>query len=172
MSHDVYYQFLQHPGQARRSGARGGKATVRNRRERLDRTSAEVAEPEPQPAPAGPFESTAAAIALLDAQYPWLRGAEKRFLQRSHRAGIQTETIPMLRKHKGFQGELTFVAPGGAEAVGISLWDEKQNVEAYAKDGYPEVMKNLNKFVEGTPRVQTYDVANSTFAPIAATVAA
>jgi hypothetical protein len=99
MSHDVYYQFLQHPGQARRSGARGGKATVRNRRERLDRTSAEV-----PTAPAGPFESTAAAIALLDAQYPWLRGAERRFLQRSHRADIQTETIPMLRKHKGFQG--------------------------------------------------------------------
>ena len=32
MSHDVYYQFLQHPGQARRAGARGGQATVRNRR--------------------------------------------------------------------------------------------------------------------------------------------
>ena len=132
MSHDVYYQFLQHPGQARRSGARGGKATVRNRRERLDRTSAEVPEPEAETAPAGPFESTAAAIALLDAQYPWLRGAEKRFLQRSHRAGIQTETIPMLRKHKGFQGELTFVAPGGAEAVGISLWDEQPNADVYA----------------------------------------
>ena len=86
MSHDVYYQFLQHPGQARRSGARGGKATVRNRRERLDLTPAEVPEPEAGTAPAGPFESTAAAIALLDAQYPWLRGAEKRFLNRSHRA--------------------------------------------------------------------------------------
>ena len=39
---------------------------------------------------------------------------------------IQSETIPMLRKYKGFQGELTFVAPGGAEAVGISLWDENR----------------------------------------------
>src|ERR1700680_5007879 len=87
MSHDVYYQFLQHPGQARRSGARGGKATVRNRRERLDRTSAEVPEPETGTAPAGPFESTAAAIALLDARYPWLRGAERRFFNRSYRAG-------------------------------------------------------------------------------------
>jgi hypothetical protein len=85
---------------------------------------------------------------------------------------IQNETIPMLRKHRGFQGELTLVAPGGAEAVGISLWDEKENAEAYAKDGYPEIMKNLNKFVEGTPKVQTYEVANSTFVTIAATVAA
>jgi hypothetical protein len=32
-------------------------------------------------------------------------------------------------------------------------------------------MKNLNKFVEGAPKVQTYEVANSTFHNIAATVA-
>jgi hypothetical protein len=101
MSHDVYYQFLQHPDQARRAGARGGKATVRNRRERLDRTPAEMPEPEAEAAPPGPFESTAAAIALLDVQYPWLRGAEKRFLHRSHRAGgtahcaaSQSEPVP------------------------------------------------------------------------------
>src|SRR6266550_8699533 len=40
MSHDVYYQFITTSGQARRAGARGGKATVRNRRERLHSTSA------------------------------------------------------------------------------------------------------------------------------------
>ena len=49
MSHDVYYQFLQHPGQARRAGARGGQATVRNRRERLDCTPVGVPEPEEGP---------------------------------------------------------------------------------------------------------------------------
>jgi hypothetical protein len=85
---------------------------------------------------------------------------------------IENETIPTLRKQKGFQGELTFLAPGGTEAIGISLWDKKENADAYAKDGYPEVMKSLNKFVEGTPKVQTYEVANSTFHKIAATVAA
>ena len=35
-----------------------------------------------------------------------------------------------------------------------------------------EVMKTLSKFVEGTPKVQTYEVANSTFHKIAAAVAA
>ena len=85
---------------------------------------------------------------------------------------IENETIPTLRKQKGFQGEITFLAPGGAEAVGISLWDTKENAEAYGKNGYPEVMKNLNKFFEGSPRVQTYEVANSTFHKISATVAA
>jgi heme-degrading monooxygenase HmoA len=85
---------------------------------------------------------------------------------------IENETIPTLRKQEGFQGELTFLAPGGTEAVGISLWDTKENADAYVRNGYPEVMKNLNKFVEGTPKVQTYEVANSTFHKIAATVAA
>ena len=39
---------------------------------------------------------------------------------------IESEIILTLRKQKGFQGELTFLAPGGAEAVGISLWDKKE----------------------------------------------
>ena len=85
---------------------------------------------------------------------------------------IENETIPTLRKQEGFQGELTFLAPGGTEAFGISLWDKKENADAYGRISYPEVMKTLSKFVEGTPKVQTYEVANSTFHKIAAAVAA
>jgi hypothetical protein len=85
---------------------------------------------------------------------------------------IENETIPTLRKQAGFQGELTLLAPGGVEAVGISLWDTKENADAYARTEYPEVLKNLNRFVEGTPKVQTYEVANSTFHKITTAVAA
>ena len=46
MSHEVYYHFPQTDGQARRAGARGGKTTARHRRERLDGSAAEEAEPE------------------------------------------------------------------------------------------------------------------------------
>jgi hypothetical protein len=84
---------------------------------------------------------------------------------------IENETIPTLRKQKGFEGELTLLAPSGTEAVAISFWDNKENADAYARTGYPEVLKNLNRFVEGTPTVQTYEVANSTFHKIAETVA-
>ena len=85
---------------------------------------------------------------------------------------IENEIIPTLRTQKGFEGELTFLAPSGTEAVAISFWDNKENADTYARTGYPEVLKNLNKFVEGTPTVQTYEVANSTFHKIAETVAA
>src|ERR1700722_20251829 len=84
---------------------------------------------------------------------------------------IDDEAIPAPRKHAGFQGELTFLAPGGAEGVAISLWDKKENADTYARTGDTDVMKHMNKFVEGTPKVQTYEVANSTFHKIAATVA-
>ena len=36
---------------------------------------------------------------------------------------LEMKVIPLLRKQKGFQDELTFIVPGGQEAVGISLWD-------------------------------------------------
>jgi hypothetical protein len=76
---------------------------------------------------------------------------------------IDKNIIPVLRKQKGFQDELTFVAPNGAEAVGISVWDVKENAETYARDAYSDVLKTLAQVVEGTPQVQTYDVSNSTF---------
>ena len=85
---------------------------------------------------------------------------------------IEKETLPLLRKQKGFQDEITFVIPGGAEAVGISLWDQKDNADAYSRGTYPEVLKALAKVVEGTPQVRSYEVANSTFHKIAAQVAA
>jgi heme-degrading monooxygenase HmoA len=84
---------------------------------------------------------------------------------------IDNEIIPLLRKQKGFQDEITFVVPGGTEAVGISLWDQKENAEAYNRATYPEVQKALAKVVEGTPQVKTYEVSNSTFHKVAARVA-
>ena len=85
---------------------------------------------------------------------------------------IETETLPLLRKQKGFRDEMTFVVPGGSEAVGISLWDQKENADAYNRDAYPEALKALGKVVEGTPQVRTYEVCNSSFHKIAAQAAA
>src|SRR5258705_634175 len=81
---------------------------------------------------------------------------------------IDKEIIPLLRKQKGFQDEITFVVPGGTEAVAISLWDQKENAEAYGRAAYPQVLRALAKVVEGTPQVQTSEVSNSTFPKIVA----
>ncbi len=84
----------------------------------------------------------------------------------SHR--IESEILPLLRKQKGFQDEITFVNPTGKDAIAVSLWDSKESAEAYNRASYPEVTKLLSKLVEGTPRVKIYEVANSTFHKIAA----
>jgi len=85
---------------------------------------------------------------------------------------IEKEIIPLLRKQKGFQDEITFITSSGLEAVGISLWDEKENAEAYNRGIYPEVLKALAKVVEGTPQIQTYQVSNSTFHKVAIPISA
>ena len=81
---------------------------------------------------------------------------------------LEQEVIPMLRKQKGFQDEITFVVPAGTDAFGVSLWDNKENADAYNRGTYAEVTKILAKLVDGTPRVDTYEVCNSTFHKIGA----
>jgi hypothetical protein len=80
---------------------------------------------------------------------------------------LDQEIIPVLRKQKGFQDEITFVTQNGTEAVGISLWEHQADADAYNRGSYPQVLKALTKVVEGAPQVQTYEVANSTFHKLA-----
>jgi len=75
---------------------------------------------------------------------------------------FDNEVLPMLRKQRGFRDEITFAVPGGLDVVAISLWDTKDYAEAYNSAGYPEVLKILDKVLDGTPKVQVSDVISST----------
>ena len=81
---------------------------------------------------------------------------------------FEKEILPLLRKQNGFKDEITFLGSDGKDALAISLWDRKENAEAYSRDTYPQVLKGLAKVVNGTPEVQAYEVANSTCHKIAA----
>jgi hypothetical protein len=85
---------------------------------------------------------------------------------------LEKDVLPLLRKQKGFQDEITFVSQGGREAFAISLWDKAESAEVYHRGTYPEVTKFLATVVDRPAQVETYDVANSTFHKIAAAVAA
>jgi hypothetical protein len=82
------------------------------------------------------------------------------------------DILPLLRKQSGFKDEITFCGSGGIDVTAISLWDNKANSETYNTNTYPEVLKVIARFIEGTPKVQTSDVVNSTFHKIAAHAAA
>ena len=85
---------------------------------------------------------------------------------------FEKEVLPLLRKQNGFKDEITFTSLGDTEVTAISLWDNKANAEAYNTKAYPEVLKTLARFIEGTPKVQTGEVVNSSFHKISAAVGA
>jgi len=93
-------------------------------------------------------------------------------IETQQRCGVFTETVDKeislcCEKQKGFQDEITFIVPGGREAVAISLWDYAEDAEAYRRGTYLKVQKALVNVVDGTPQIQTYQVSNSTFHKIA-----
>jgi hypothetical protein len=85
---------------------------------------------------------------------------------------LEQQVIPMLRKQKGFQDEITFVVPAGTEAFGVSLWDNKESADAYNRGPYAEVTAILANLVDGASQVDTYEVSNSTFHKIGAAATA
>ena len=81
---------------------------------------------------------------------------------------FEKEILPLLQKQKGFQDAISLVASNGSEVLGISLWDQKEDAEAYNLTTYTEVQKILSKGIKGTPQVQTYEVSTSTIHKTAA----
>jgi hypothetical protein len=77
------------------------------------------------------------------------------------------DILPLLRKQNGFKDEITFAGPNGIDVTAISLWDDKADAEKYNTNSYPEVLKTMARFIEGTPKVQTSDVVSSTFHKVA-----
>ena len=75
---------------------------------------------------------------------------------------FEKEILPLLRKQHGFRDEITFAGPGGVDVTAISLWDDKTTAENYNTNTYPQVLKTLARFLDGTPKVHTFDVVSST----------
>jgi hypothetical protein len=85
---------------------------------------------------------------------------------------FEKDILPLLRMQRGFKDEITFSGPDGVDVTAVSLWDNKASAEAYNTNSYPEVLKAMARFIEGTPKVQTSDVVNSTFHKLAVHAAA
>jgi hypothetical protein len=75
---------------------------------------------------------------------------------------FEKDVLPLLRKQNGFKEELTLAGPGGVDVTAISLWENKNDADTYNTNTYPQVLKTLARFIEGTPQVHTFDVVSST----------
>jgi hypothetical protein len=80
---------------------------------------------------------------------------------------FEKDVLPLLRKQHGFKDEITLAGAGGVDVTAISLWENKADADTYNTTAYPQVLKTMERFIEGTPKVQTSDVVNSTFHKIA-----
>jgi|SRR5450755_4054513 hypothetical protein len=80
---------------------------------------------------------------------------------------FENDTLPLLRKQKGFRDEITLSNPGSLDVVAISLWDSKFDAEAYSSNTYQEVLRTLARLIDGTPKVQTFEAVTSTFHQVA-----
>jgi hypothetical protein len=76
---------------------------------------------------------------------------------------MDDEIIPLLRKQSGFLDEITLLAQSGKEVYAYSFWENSDEAEKYEKLAFPEATKLLSTVIEGTLRIHTYVVANSTF---------
>jgi hypothetical protein len=85
---------------------------------------------------------------------------------------MESEVIPILHKQAGFLDEITLLYPNGKEVHAFSLWETAEHAEAYNRGTFPEVTKILATVIDGTARVQTYEVLNSTIQRTVAAVAA
>ena len=85
---------------------------------------------------------------------------------------FEKDVLPLLRRQHGFKDEITFAGAGGVDVTAISLWENKADADTYNTNTYPQVLKTMERFIDGTPKVQTSDVVNSTFHNIGASVAA
>ena len=72
---------------------------------------------------------------------------------------LEGDVIPLLRKQKGFLHEIAFATPEGTEAFGISLWDRKEDAEAYDHGDYGRVKQMLEKVIDGKVHVEGFDVS-------------
>lgn len=72
---------------------------------------------------------------------------------------LTNDVIPALRKHEGFNHEFGMV--NGDQAVAISIWKDRPSAEKYERAGYAKVLQQLEPVIEGTPKVQIYELAAS-----------
>jgi hypothetical protein len=80
---------------------------------------------------------------------------------------IESKILPWLRKQDGFLDLITLAVPDSDEVATIGFWDHQANADAYHTSGYPEVMEILERLLDGTPYVKTFEVVGSTLQSIA-----
>jgi quinol monooxygenase YgiN len=85
---------------------------------------------------------------------------------------FEKEVLPTMRKQPGFLDELILANESGTHITAISLWSTREQADAHDKTAYPQVLKTLEKFLDGAPKVYLNNVITSTVHKLSAAIAA
>jgi heme-degrading monooxygenase HmoA len=86
---------------------------------------------------------------------------------------INDKVLALLRTQPGFVDEVTLISDQNPDRVlALSFWSTKEDAEKYNRETFPKVNEIIRGSIEGSPKVQTFDVEQSTVHKIAAGKAA
>jgi hypothetical protein len=85
---------------------------------------------------------------------------------------FEKEILPLMQKQTGFRDELILANENANHITAISLWDSKTQADDYGKTAYAQVLRSLEKVLEGAPTVNTENVILSTPHKVSTVVAA
>lgn len=85
---------------------------------------------------------------------------------------FDTDVLPVLRKQPGFRDAIALASDDGLHVNAISVWETKEQADAYNTAAYSGVVKSLEKVLDGGPKVRLMKVASSTMHKPAAVVTA
>jgi hypothetical protein len=75
---------------------------------------------------------------------------------------MESEVLPWLQRQEGFWGLIALAIADRSEVQALSFWDHEENAQAYDSSAYPEVLKILEKLLDGIPQVRTFGVVGLT----------
>ena len=70
--------------------------------------------------------------------------------------------LPILKKQKGFRGEVAIVLPLGQGVVATSYWHSREDADEYENSGYKKVVEMLAEMIEDRPAIVDSEVISST----------
>lgn len=86
---------------------------------------------------------------------------------------IQDKVLPILKNQNGFVDEITLISTSNPNRiVALSFWKTAEDAQQYQTQQFQTVNNLIRSQLESDPRIETYDLENSTVHKIASGKAA